>query len=327
MNTIYITDTECKIHRDGNHILVKKHGYKVGAYPIEGAGTVIVQNDSIQFTTQALALFMEKKVDVVFASRAGKIKGQLLSQLGGGVVTRLAQYHLFTDKAKRLRFAKQIVRGKISGQLHVVEQYRHYGRNEVFASTAHDLSGYLMALDSADSIDAVMGFEGISAKSYFKAIRERLVRGDFARREYRPAHDIVNSAFNLGYAFLANESMLALHALRLDTELGFLHSIHYGRNSLALDLMEEFRAPFIDRFVVNMFNAKRLTDEMFADETGGYYLTDMGYRAFCAYYHEYEERGKWHSAIRMQAKAMRRAILDGTDYMSYAISDDAANLL
>jgi CRISPR-associated protein Cas1 len=71
-------------------------------------------------------------------------------------------------------------------------------------------------LRSAASVEEAMGHEGAAARIYFGAVRLMLKNKEFARREYRPAKDIVNSALNLGYAFLANEATVSVRAMKLD---------------------------------------------------------------------------------------------------------------
>ncbi len=46
----------------------------------------------------------------------------------------------------------------------------------------------------------------------------------------------------------------ALIIAGLDLCVGFIHPEHRGRPSLALDLMEEFRSPVVDRLVVSSCN-------------------------------------------------------------------------
>ncbi len=48
----------------------------------------------------------------------------------------------------------------------------------------------------------------------------------------------------------------ALESVGLDPYIGFLHTDRPGRRSLALDLVEEFRAPLCDRFVLTLINRR-----------------------------------------------------------------------
>jgi len=141
-----------------------------------------------------------------------------------------------------------------------------------------------------------------------------LGRKDFSRREYRPAPDIVNSVLNLGYSFLANEASLALAAAKLDVELGFLHSIHYGRNSLALDLMEEFRAPFVDAWMIHLFNSKILTENDFEDKDHGYFLSRDGYHKFLDEFHKHAKAVAWRKQIALQSSKLKTFVLRGETY-------------
>ena len=63
--------------------------------------------------------------------------------------------------------------------------------------------------------------------------------------------------------------------------MGFLHRPRPGRQSLALDLMEELRTVYADRFVLSCVNQKILTaKDLQRQESGAVWLTDEGRRAF-----------------------------------------------
>ena len=67
----------------------------------------------------------------------------------------------------------------------------------------------------------------------------------------------------------------------LDPYVGFLHRARPGRRSLALDLMEELRAVYADRFVLSCINQKIMTPKHFQkQENGAVLLTDEGRSAF-----------------------------------------------
>ena len=57
----------------------------------------------------------------------------------------------------------------------------------------------------------------------------------------------------------------------LEAGLGTLHAAQSGRESLALDLVEQFRAPVIDRLIIKNCNLRKFSPEMFCDDgvTGG----------------------------------------------------------
>ncbi|WP_150538604.1 CRISPR-associated endonuclease Cas1 [Actinobacillus vicugnae] len=50
-----------------------------------------------------------------------------------------------------------------------------------------------------------------------------------------------NAMLSLGYTLLHSETVLALYGVGLDPYVGFYHSLDYGRESLACDVMEILR--------------------------------------------------------------------------------------
>ena len=103
----------------------------------------------------------------------------------------------------------------------------------------------------------------------------------FAGRSRRPPLDNTNALLSFAYSLLASDCTAALQSVGLDPYVGFLHRARPGRRSLALDLMEELRAVYADRFVLSCINQKIMTPKHFQkQENGAVLLTDEGRRAF-----------------------------------------------
>ena len=217
------------------------------------------------------------------------------------------------DPLRRLAIAKSIVSAKINNQSGVVRKYKYHDTNSDLDKNLSSIKVFTDKLDAAKSIEEVMGVEGISARYYWDSFRRLLKDPVFTRREYRPSPDYVNAILNLGYAFLHNEITTCLMAKHFDLEIGFLHSIHYGRNSLALDLMEEFRAVFIDAWVLALLNKNQLKAAHFHLENGDWRLTDDGFSKFCNLYHE--RRLTWLEKFRNQANSLKDTLIKGGAYV------------
>lgn len=87
----------------------------------------------------------------------------------------------------------------------------------------------------------------------------------------------------LSFAYSLATSMCtsALESVGLDPYVGFMHTDRPGRRSLALDLVEEFRAPLCDRFVITLINKKIISPSDFEKrENGAVLLTENGRKTF-----------------------------------------------
>ena len=133
--------------------------------------------------------------------------------------------------------------------------------------------------------EELRGIEGESAQLYFGVLDHLILQQkkdfSFARRTRRPPLDPVNALLSFAYTLLARDCAAALEGVGLDPYVGFLHTLRPGRTSLALDLMEELRTAFADRFVLTCINQKIiLPKHCIRQESGAVLLTDEGWRAF-----------------------------------------------
>lgn len=316
MDIIYVNQDMATLRRRCEHLELYRRGRKIASLPILDAKCLVLLNHT-QITSPALELLFDRGVDVIYTSKSGRIKSKMLSQKGGGAIVRLAQYQLFTDKERRNAVASAIVNAKLLNQAAVLKRnVKKYG--SLFDRTAIEtLQYYAQESRKQNEISEIMGYEGIGAKCYWEQYRKLIGEESFVRREYRPARDHVNSLLNLGYAFLSNAIGVCLVTERLDLEIGFLHSILYGRNSLALDLMEEFRPEFVDAWVLKMIRLKILTADDFVVTEEGHLLNEKGFQTFVEQYHKHFEEGKWQNKFREQSRKLTEAILHRIPYRPY----------
>ncbi|WP_116963640.1 CRISPR-associated endonuclease Cas1 [Fastidiosibacter lacustris] len=69
--------------------------------------------------------------------------------------------------------------------------------------------------------------------------------------------------------FGKNSISAALQGVGLDPQMGFLHQVRSGRDSLAQDILEEFRSWFIDRMVLSLINRRQIKPQDFEVEVSG----------------------------------------------------------
>ena len=148
----------------------------------------------------------------------------------------------------------------------------------------------IQPLETTSQIDSLRGLEGAGSAAYFTHFG-RLIRNPsfaFKRRNRRPPIDPVNALLSFGYALLLHDVQGAINIVGFDPYLGYLHTQRYGRPSLALDLMEEFRPLVVDAMVLSALNRKALTPDDFASEpiSHAVSLTDEGRRKFLRLYEQ-----------------------------------------
>jgi CRISP-associated protein Cas1 len=203
------------------------------------------------------------------------------------VLLRIEQWCATVDGGRCLDIAKAIVTAKLLNS-RVVLLDAAKDRSSVSGGlrlAADELARYAEQTRIASDLDTLRGIEGIGAKRYF-AEWSGLLSAEgvtFTGRIRRPPMDPANALLSFGYALLRTRCIGAAEHVGLDPYVGFLHPVRPGRPSLALDLMEELRAPFVDRLVLTLINRRQTTAKSFTVEpTGAVRLTDDGRANFLA---------------------------------------------
>ena len=140
------------------------------------------------------------------------------------------------------------------------------------------LKTFLQYIQNAESKEQLRGYEGEAASIYFSVFDELILQQkkdfSFHGRSKRPPMDNVNAMLSFVYTLLTNQITSALESVGLDPCVGYLHTERPGRASLALDLIEEFRAVYADRFVLSLINKKIVNKKNFTKKENGAVLMD-----------------------------------------------------
>ena len=207
---------------------------------------------------------------MAFFTEYGKYLGRLQGTQSGNVLLRRAQYRL--SETNPVPIACHIIATKIQASRRVLQRHiRNYGEDKELNEVVHMLEASLRQLQKSDCLETVRGIEGDAASRYF-AVFGRLIRQkefSFDGRNRRPPRDPVNALLSLLYSVLGKEISGALQSVGLDPQVGFLHADRPGRDSLAQDILEEFRAWWIDRLVLSLVNRKQIQISDFVTEASG----------------------------------------------------------
>ena len=287
MAFLYLTEQGTILRKAGDRFLVEKEDEVLLDLPYHKLENVLLFGN-IQVTTQAMAELLEKGVNLSLFSRQGQYRGSLAPPRGKNIELRLAQFDCYRDPARTIAAARAIVAAKIANGLAVLARYT--SRNEVpavFEQRRAEMTKAAAGLGGAGTAVEVDGFEGAAARAYFEALMLFNKSGlTWPGRQKHPAKDPLNALLSLGYTLLMHELTALLEGAGLDPYLGFLHQLDYGRPSLALDLMEAFRHPVVDRLTLTLVNRGMLGTEDFhsGGERPGVFLAPAAMRKYLGEY-------------------------------------------
>ena len=328
--TLYVCQPGALLRRTHGRLVVERQGEILGRVRLRELERVVLCG-AVQLSSSALAALLDAGIETVILSPTGRYRGRLTPAEGKNIFLRQTQFQRHEDIAFRLRVAKRVVAGKIRNSRSLVQHHDWNHPDPAFREALKGLDESMERVSSQETLDAVMGVEGEAARTYFAAMG-KMVRAEFAftGRSRRPPQDPVNALLSFGYSVLLGEMTGAVAAQGLDPHVGYLHSLDYGRPSLALDLLEEFRQPVIDRLALSLINRGVLKGEHFeARKEGGVYLNESGRPRFLEFYHramdaEFEDRASrsratFRGLIFQQARRLRSAIEEAGEYSPYEI--------
>ncbi|MGB5051539.1 MAG: CRISPR-associated endonuclease Cas1 [Caldilineaceae bacterium] len=117
----------------------------------------------------------------------------------------------------------------------------------------------------AGDLDSLRGYVGKGGAIYFGSFYSLLPPAwGFTGRNYHPPQDAFNALLSFGYALLQKDVTTMAEVVGLDPYLGCFHALEYGRPSLILDLMEEFRPLAVDRMVLALALDGHITPQDFS---------------------------------------------------------------
>ncbi|KYK85827.1 type I-C CRISPR-associated endonuclease Cas1c [Aggregatibacter actinomycetemcomitans] len=269
-NTLYITTQGSYLHKERETLVVEQEKKKVAQLPVYSIGHIFCFGN-VLVSPFLMGFCGENNVNLAFFTENGRFLGRLQGRQSGNVLLRWAQYRV--SEQNPVPIARNIIAAKIQASKRVLQrQIRNYGENAQLQSAVDSLNVSLRQLAQAENLDEVRGIEGDAAARYF-GVFNLLIRENtgfhFGGRNRRPPRDGVNALLSFLYSVLGKDISGALQGVGLDPQVGFLHADRPGRDSLAQDILEEFRAWWVDRMVLSMINRLQIKPADFINEAGG----------------------------------------------------------
>ena len=276
LNTLYITTQKSYLHKKGDAIEVIVEDKVKASIPMITLDSIVCFGN-ISVSPFLLGAAPEHNITISFLSETGKYLARVQGPVAGNVLLRKAQYRVSDDKLKSAQVAKYFITGKIANQKTILQRAIRDHKDKVdskkIESAIQVLNRNLDKIEHETDLDKLRGIEGDSAEAYFSVFDELIISQKngfrFEGRNRRPPLDNVNAMLSYVYTLLYHDMISALEVVGLDPAVGFMHRDRPGRLSLALDLMEEFRAFFADRLILSLINLKEVAPEHFEKSASG----------------------------------------------------------
>lgn len=283
LNTLYITDEDIYLKKDGETVAVYKEGKKIKNFPIHILDGII-SFSYLGCSPDLIGLCNDNGVELAFLNPYGKFLGRFQGTTSGNVLLRRRQYKM-ADSIESLEFTRNIVYAKAYNSQKILKRALK-DHSEKIESKEMDkiiksIEILIKEIPTTENKDSLRGIEGNIARNYFSVFDEMILqqREDFyfTSRNKRPPKDRVNALLSFVYSILTSSIQSALEAVGIDSFVGFFHVDRPGRPSMALDMIEELRGYMVDRFVLTLINKRIIQKGDFMEkENRSFLLNEKG---------------------------------------------------
>jgi len=261
---------------DGENVVILQEKEEIGRVPLHNLEGIV----TFGYTGASPALMgacAQRNIGLSFMSGNGRFLARVSGEVRGNVTLRKQQYRISEDKQKSMEVARNCILGKVYNSKWVLERAaRDYPLRinvERIKAKSAFLSDRLKEIRGCENAETLLGIEGEAASTYFSVFDDLILQQKacfwFRGRNRRPPLDNVNAMLSFAYSLLAGMCISALETVGLDPYVGFFHTDRPGRASLALDIMEELRSVFADRFVLTLINKKIIDSGGFVKKENG----------------------------------------------------------
>ena len=299
MGTVYVTQEDAFIAKVDERLCVKWNKQTLLDVPLIKVDGVVILGRATMSPAAVMEL-LQRHIPLSFMTSTGRYLGRLEPEVTKNIFVRKAQWQAAGESEKAIQAVRGFVRGKLKNYRHILQRHQRDNSTLDLSKGIERLESAIAPINKTDSVNSLRGLEGAGSAAYFGCFN-RLIRADgfsFETRNRRPPTDPVNSLLSLGYALLRHDVQGAVNIVGFDPYLGYLHVERYGRPSLALDMMEEFR-PVVDAVVLGAINKRVISPNDVTAEplSGAVSLTPEGLRTFLRLYEEKKQTKFTHPVL------------------------------
>lgn len=326
MATIYLMEQGTTLSKDYQRLIIQISRNQRLEVQIREVERILVFGN-IQLTTPAISSYLENNIIVLFLSQAGQYRGHLWSGESVNLNLELTQINHWNDESFQFNVSRAIVLGKLINSKQLLLRLNRKRKVPEVAKAIAGITTDIEALELVNNLDSLRGYEGIGAARYFPAFGKLITNSafTFSQRDRQPPTDPINSLLSFGYTILFNNVLSLIIAEGLSPYFG---NFHYGERKkpyLAFDLMEEFRSPIVDSFVLKIINKGLIQPNEFeVSREGGFYLNQTARRVFLKHFEirmneqvshrDLQSPVSYRQAIQLQIRRYKQSLLSLAPY-------------
>jgi len=282
LRTLYLAKQGSVVHKIAGKYEVRFGGETLQQIPITQLDCIMCFG-VIHLTRAVIVDALQLQLPIIMLTQTGHWQGMISGNNLPDVTLLQQQLAHFNSP---LPIAKEIVTTKINNCIVVLKRrMRSLSLTEQLLMSKA-LKSLLQAKQQAKQVKtlhSLRGIEGNAARNHFALMRALIPEfWQFNTRNRRPPKDPINALLSLGYTILFNNIIAFIQLRKLTLNIAFLHNSYSNQPSLALDLMEPFRAPIVDSLVIKMALSRAISINDFSLENNACLISAKAKEVFIA---------------------------------------------
>lgn len=313
-STLYLTLQGAYLRMRDSRIEVHQDEELVGKVLMKDLQRICIFGQ-ILISNQLMTECLDRGIIIFHFTKYGRYRG---STYGNEVKS----YHVQEAQLKfqnPLPLVRELINAQITSRLSIL--------SKKLSERFTELRELQNKVREASSISSLRGYEGMASKIYWSTFPKLLSEPSlFNGRTRRPPRDEANAILSFTYTLLGTELETHIRYYGLNPYKGYLHEYRYGRKSLQLDILEQFR-PAAEIMTLSLLNRKIMNDKHFEREAVSVLLNDKGRKIFLREYENFLRRKfktesgtmSLRNIAQIQVQKLVSTITEGKDYSGFTI--------
>lgn len=325
MNEKFYIFSNCRLKRKDNNLRLETKELKKDL-KVEIIDEIYVFGE-VDLNTKVLNFLAQNDISLHIFNYYGFYSGSFFPKdknVNGDLLVRQVQNYL--DVNSRIEIAKEIEKG---AAFNIFRNLRYYNsRDKNVKESMNYIKILSEKIDSAESIEQLMGYEGNIRREYYSCWEEIIDQEiDFKKRVKRPPDNMINSLISYLNSMMYTTVLSEIYKTQLDPTISYLHEPGTKRFSLSLDLAELFKPLIVDRLIFSLLNKNQITEDDFVEESKFTYLKENSRQKIILEYNSYLERVVKHKElnryvsytylIRLECYKLIKHIIGEKEYESF----------